>query len=108
MNEDETAAETSDTPVSWRAARPGTAIYGSDGSRLGTLRDVEADDNDDIFHGLVVDRGGADPLVLIPRDEVVAMTTDRIDVGVDGDAVRGLPPYSSAGASASPPGGLNT
>lgn len=107
MNEDPNAAAgPAGTPVSWRVARPGTPVYGSDGGRVGTLSDVAADDNEDIFHGLVVDRGGADPLVLVPRDAVLTIAEDRIDVGLDGASVGELPPYSTAGASDSPPGGL--
>jgi sporulation protein YlmC with PRC-barrel domain len=97
-----------DTPISWRVARPGTPVFGSDGTLVGTLHEVAADDNEDIFHGLVVDRGGADPLVLVPRDDVSAIEDSRIDVSLDHDAAAGLEPYSTAGASDSPLGGLDT
>jgi hypothetical protein len=108
MTERTTTPATNEPPVSWRVAEPGTEIYASDGSRAGTLSSVAADDNEDIFHGLVLDRGGADPLVLIPRDAVTAIREDRIDVGLDPDAIARLEPYSTAGASDSPPGGLDS
>ena len=97
-----------ETTISWRVARPGTPIFGSDGGLVGTLHDVAADDNEDIFHGLVVDRGGADPLVLVPRDEVSAIEDDRIEVRLDREAAADLEPYSTAGASESPPGGYDS
>jgi hypothetical protein len=97
-----------ETTISWRVVRPGTPVFGPTGDRIATLRSVSADDNEDIFHGLVVDRGGAEPLVLVPRDDVTAIEPDRIDVALDADALAARPPYSSAGASASPPGGFDT
>lgn len=97
-----------DETISWRVARPGTPVFGSDGRLVGTLHEVAADDNEDIFHGLVVDRGGADPLVLVPRDDVSTIDDDRIDVALDHDEAAGLEPYSTAGASDSPPGGLDS
>ncbi len=101
-------SEQADSPVSWRAAKPGSEVFGPDGERVGTLREVAADDRSDIFHGLVVDRGGDDPLVLIGRDDVVSIGADRIDVALDRDAVVALDPWSDAGASAAPVGGLDT
>jgi hypothetical protein len=97
-----------DTTISWRVARPGTPVFGSDGALVGTLHEVAADDNQDIFHGLVVDLGGADPLVLVPREDVGAIEDDRIEVRLDREAAAGLEPYSTAGASDSPPGGFET
>ncbi|HET7027558.1 MAG TPA: PRC-barrel domain-containing protein [Candidatus Limnocylindrales bacterium] len=97
-----------ETTISWRVARPGTPVFGPTGDRIATLRDVSADENEDIFHGLVVDRGGAEPLILVPRDDVTAIEADRIDVALDADALAARPPYSTAGASASPLGGFDT
>jgi hypothetical protein len=105
---DRTNETTDDTTVSWRVARAGTPVFGPNGERVATLRDVSADRNEDIFHGLVVDRGGAEPLVLVPRDDVTAIEPERIDVALDADALASRPPYSSAGESASPPGGYDT
>ncbi|HEY3522673.1 MAG TPA: PRC-barrel domain-containing protein [Candidatus Limnocylindrales bacterium] len=96
-----------ETEVSWRVADPGTPIYASDGVRVGTLRQVAADDNEDIFHGLVIDRERG-PAALVPRDAVVAIESDRIEVGLDPGAVDRLPEWSDAGASAAPPGGMDT
>jgi sporulation protein YlmC with PRC-barrel domain len=93
--------------VSWRVAEAGTPVYGTDGVRIGTLREVAADGNEDIFHGLVVDRDGGS-LALVPRDAVVSIEPDAIQVSIDRPAAEALPEWSDAGASASPPGGLNT
>jgi sporulation protein YlmC with PRC-barrel domain len=93
--------------ISGGVARPGTPIYGADGARIGTLRQVAADGNEDIFHGLVVDRDRGS-LALVPRDAVVAIEPDEIAVSIDREAAEALPEWSDAGASASPPGGLDT
>jgi hypothetical protein len=96
------------TTISWRVARPGTPIYGPAAERIGLLREVEADDNEDIIHGLLGDLGGPHPRVLVPRDDVTAIENDRIDVDLSRDEVRALPPFSSAGASDAPAGGLES
>lgn len=96
-----------ETEVSWRVAEPGTPIYAADGSRVGTLRQVAADENEDIFHGLVVDREQG-PAALVPRDAVVSIAPERIGVNLPPEAIDRLPEWSDAGASASPPGGFDT
>jgi uncharacterized protein YrrD len=43
-------------PSSYRTLAEGTAVYSSDGRRLGEIEHVLADQDTDIFDGLVIDR----------------------------------------------------
>ena len=64
-------------PVSWLMIEPGWAVYDAHGEKVGKVREVLADEQADIFHGVLVDRG-----LLGPAEEIVA---DRIAEIHDGD-----------------------
>jgi hypothetical protein len=62
--------------LAWRAIKPGHRIVARDGTDLGTVSRVLADEGADIFHGVAVRRG----LPLIGEEhEVVAAQIERID-----------------------------
>src|SRR5258706_207827 len=42
-------------PVSYLVVEPGTDVYSADGARVGTLQHVLADEENDIFDGIVID-----------------------------------------------------
>jgi hypothetical protein len=42
-------------PVSYLVVEPGAAVYSADGERVGTLQHVLADEENDIFDGIVID-----------------------------------------------------
>jgi hypothetical protein len=42
-------------PSSYLMLAKGTPVYGSDGSKLGKVDEVRADEEEDIFDGIVVD-----------------------------------------------------
>jgi sporulation protein YlmC with PRC-barrel domain len=41
-------------PVSWLMVEPGWTVYDAAGEKVGTVKEVLADEQTDIFHGLVV------------------------------------------------------
>jgi uncharacterized protein YrrD len=43
-------------PSSYRALAAGTAVYSRDGERLGVVEHVLADEDTDVFDGIVIDR----------------------------------------------------
>ena len=43
-------------PASFIVLAPGTPVYGSDGERVGRVEHVLADEESDIFDGIVIDR----------------------------------------------------
>jgi hypothetical protein len=57
-------------PVSWLLIQPGWTVYDANGEKLGKVKEVLADTQADIFHGVLAERG-----LLDPDEEIVA---DRI------------------------------
>jgi hypothetical protein len=80
-------------PISWKTLRYGTPVFGTDGKQAGLLREVLGSDAEDIFHGIRVelDQGGRN--VMVPADQVTAMTAKRIDVGLAAAALEASPTY---------------
>ncbi|MFI5262249.1 MAG: hypothetical protein ACHQZR_06835 [Candidatus Limnocylindrales bacterium] len=48
-----------DTPISWKAIPPHTAVLGSEGRTAGTVFEVLGSREEDVFHGLIVTVAGA-------------------------------------------------
>jgi hypothetical protein len=80
-------------PVAWRAIVYDTPVFGSDGNRVGIVREVLGSDSEDIFHGLRVelDRGGRHVMIL--ADSVTLITKGRIETGLASAPVAALPTY---------------
>ncbi len=64
-------------PVSWLLIEPGWNVYDASGEKVGTVKEVLADEQADIFHGVLVGHG-----LLSEDEEIVA---DRIAQIHDGD-----------------------
>ena len=64
-------------PVSWLLIEPGWTVYDAAGQKVGKVKEVLADEQSDIFHGVVVERG-----LLGDEEEIVA---DRIAQIHEGD-----------------------
>jgi sporulation protein YlmC with PRC-barrel domain len=64
-------------PVSWLLIEPGWTVYDAAGEKVGKVKEVLADEEADIFHGVVVEHG-----LLGAEEEIVA---DRIAEIHDGD-----------------------
>jgi uncharacterized protein YrrD len=78
-------------PTSYLLLKPGARVYSSDGEQVGRVREVRADEEADIFDGLLVERG------LLPGGEwlIVAAQVDEIFergvlLGIDAAAVEEL------------------
>jgi uncharacterized protein YrrD len=64
-------------PVSWLLIEPGWTVYDANGDKVGKVKQVLADEQADIFHGVLVERG-----LLGDEEEIVA---DRIAQIHEGD-----------------------
>jgi hypothetical protein len=63
--------------LAWRAIKPGHKVLDRDGTEIGTVSRVLADEGADIFHGIALHHG----LPIIGEErEVVAAQIDRIGV----------------------------
>jgi hypothetical protein len=84
----------SDTqPVSWRSIVYGTPVTSTDDEPLGEVREVLGSDVEDIFHGLRVRLSAARRDVMLPADDVVAITHDGVQTRLTTSQVEELPPY---------------
>ena len=63
-------------PVSWLLIEPGWTVYDADGEKVGKVKEVLADEQTDIFHGVLVERG-----LLGEDEEVVAERIAEIHDG---------------------------
>jgi uncharacterized protein YrrD len=63
-------------PVSWLLIEPGWTVYDAKGEKVGKVKEVLADTQADIFHGVLVDRG-----LLGPDEEIVADRIAEINEG---------------------------
>lgn len=64
-------------PVSWLLIEPGWTVYDANGEKVGKVKEVLADEQADIFHGVLVECG------LLGGD--VEIVADRIAQIHDGD-----------------------
>jgi uncharacterized protein YrrD len=60
--------------MAWPALQTGAPVYSSDGHELGTVGDVVADRQKDIFSGIVIDPGLLKGKVFAPADAVAEIT----------------------------------
>ena len=76
-------------PIAWRAVPQDVAAHTSDGESVGVVSDLLGSDQEDIFHGIVVDLGRLGHQVLVPADDVELMTESHVDVALTARPTRG-------------------
>lgn len=57
-------------PVSWLVVEPGWAVVDAEGNRLGQVKEIVGDQNDDIFNGVAVSGGLLKPTRYVPAEVV--------------------------------------
>jgi hypothetical protein len=80
-------------PVGWRGVIYGTPVTTVDGAKVGTVREVLGSDAEDIFHGLRVKLAASRRDVMVPADNVTAMSTGKIETDLSRSAIDALPTY---------------
>jgi hypothetical protein len=80
-------------PVGWRGVIYGTPVTTLDGAKVGTVREVLGSDAEDIFHGLRVKLAASRRDVMVPADNVTAMSTEKIETDLSRSAIDALPTY---------------
>lgn len=89
-------ASEDEEPVSWRAIAPDTPVFASDGSEVGKVSEVLGGDQEDIFHGLVIDLPGIGNEATLPAAHVVRITDRRVESDLTADEIRSLPEFEAA------------
>ena len=91
-------------PSSYLVAAPGLAVVARDGSRVGTLEHVVADESVDIFEGIVIriaDDG--DPHRFVARDDVAEFHDRAVLLSIGPEAIAGLHRPTPEPAAIEPP-----
>ena len=79
-------------PVSYYALEQGARVYSSDGQDVGVVEHVLADEELDVFDGIVVDaRSGPGGWRFADAQQVAQMGTKAVVLTVDAGAARRLP-----------------
>lgn len=77
---------------SYMLIESGMTVQGTDGT-LGTVAEVVADDNIDVFRGLVITHGLLlHKKVFVPAEQVIAVTGTVVSIGLSKDEADALPP----------------
>ena len=81
--------------VAWTIIEKGTSVVASDGSELGKISTVVADETKDIFSGVAYRSGLFDPQRFVAADLIEEITPDQVRVRLTPDEAEELEPYES-------------
>ena len=73
-------------PASWLVVESGWEVVGSDGKRIGEVREIVGDSGKDIFNGLVVSPGLLKSSRYVPAEVVGPIVDGRVELTIDADA----------------------
>lgn len=82
-----------ETPVAWTMVPRHAAVVAEDGSVIGTSESLLGDQDEDIFHGVVVRRSGDGELVEVAAARVTRMTANHIVTDLAASDTGALPAY---------------
>jgi hypothetical protein len=82
-----------ETAVAWRAMPYRAPVMAADGSEIGTAESLLGDEEEDIFHGIVVKRKPGGDLLEIPATRINKITAHHIVSDLSESDVAALPPY---------------
>jgi hypothetical protein len=80
-----------ETAVAWRAMPYRAPVMAGDGSVIGTAESLLGDEEEDIFHGIVVKRGGR--ALEIPASRIKKITAKHVVTDLSEADVTALPAY---------------
>ncbi|MDQ4096210.1 MAG: PRC-barrel domain-containing protein [Actinomycetota bacterium] len=85
----------SDRPIAWTALEKGTSVLANDGSEIGKVSTVVADENKDIFSGIAFRHGFFDSEHFVPADLIETITPDEVRVALSSDDAGKLERYEA-------------
>jgi len=81
-----------ETPVAWQAMPKHAPVVAADGSEIGRAERLLADQEDDIFHGIVVRRHDGEAIE-IPANRIQRMTEQHVITDLSAGDAETLPAY---------------
>ena len=82
-------------PISYQLLQAGIPVLASDGERVGTVANVLAAPEEDIFHGLLIHDGQSQTRFL-EASAIASLHERGVDLRIDSAAARELPPPEHA------------
>ena len=82
-----------ETPVAWQAVPRHAPVFAADGSEIGTADSLLGDEDEDIFHAIVLKRNRDGAMVEVPARRIQKMTTQRVVTDLAATDVATLAPY---------------
>ncbi|CAN5709618.1 hypothetical protein BH24ACT26_BH24ACT26_22020 [soil metagenome] len=82
-----------ETAIAWMALGKGHPITASDGAAVGKLSLVVADQQKDIFSGIVFRHGLLDQERFAPAQVIEGITTESVRLGISAQEAEELEPY---------------
>ena len=82
-------------PIAWSALEKGATVFGSDGNELGKVTEVVADEQKDIFSGIVFRSGLLDSERFVPADRVETITDEGVRLSLLESDVESLEVYEA-------------
>lgn len=82
-----------ETQVAWRAMPYRAAVVAADGTEIGKAESLLGDEDDDIFHGIVIDRAPDGKRVEIPAGRIKRITERHVITDLGPPEVASLQPY---------------
>jgi hypothetical protein len=83
-----------ETPVAWRAMPYRAPVVRVDGTEIGKAESLLGDEDEDIFHGIVIERDGDKKRVEIPAARIKTITNKHVITDLASPDVANLRPYS--------------
>jgi len=80
-------------PVSYLLIEPGWDVVGSDGEKVGEVKELLADLDADIFDGLVVDPGLLKPARYVAAEQVGEILEGRVELLLTSEEFERLPEH---------------
>jgi uncharacterized protein YrrD len=82
------SVSTSGRPIAWSALEKGTPVYAADGTEVGRVTEVVADEQKDIFSGVAFRSGLLESETFAPADRIDAITDEgvRLTLGAEESA----------------------
>lgn len=83
----------SERQIAWTILERGHDILASDGSKVGTVKEVIADEDKDIFSGLTYSPGLTQADLFVPAEAISEITDHGVLLALDKAGVEALRPY---------------
>ena len=82
-----------ETAVAWKAVPTDAVVVAGDGTELGTVEEILGDEEEDIFHGIVLKRAEDGEPVEVPAGRITKMTMEHVVTDLTQDEAKALPVY---------------